>query len=132
MTPILLWIDGLENRYWSIEGRLRGPVNDSQIMGYGYCALGVLCDLFLKHAPDEAARAKARWEDTSFIWEENGTAKAVRLEPQVPAPVAAWWQAYHALDLEGIIAFNDLQRRSFGELAMYLRGTAGMHYLVAK
>ena len=132
MTPMQLWIDGLENRYWSIEGLLRGPVNDSQICGYGYCSVGVLCDLFLKHAPEEAARVKARWEDCSFVWEEDGIRKEVLREPEVPAPVDAWWRKHHPVDLGGIIRFNDLDRRSFGELAMYLRGASGMHYLVPK
>jgi len=139
MTPMQLWIDGLEKRYWSVRGRLRALMDDPQICGYGYCAIGVLCDLFLEHAPEEAARAKAHWDEQSFVWEEDGSGwgpsrvtKKVWAEIEVPAPVAAWWKKHHALDLGGVIAFNDVQRRSFREFAMYLRGVMGMSYLVTK
>lgn len=134
MTPIQLWIDGLEGRYWSIRGRLRGPVNDPQICGDGFCAIGVLCDLFIKHAPEEAAKSKARWEKWSnaFVWEEAGVEKIQKAENAIPTPVLAWWKRYHPMDLSGIIVANDFQNRSFREMAMYLRGACGMSYLVTK
>lgn len=132
MNPLLLWIDALENRYWSISGRLRGPVNDPQIMGYGYCALGVLCDLFLKNAPEEAAKVKARWDDCDFVWEVNGLQRRQSRENAVPEPVNAWWKKSHAMDLTEIITFNDVLYRSFNELSMYLRGAAGLKYAVSR
>lgn len=132
MTPILLWINGLENRYWSIRGRLRGPVNDPQICGDGFCALGVLCDLFLEHAAEDAAKSKARWEYGNFVWEENGIEKKQSTQNNVPRPVLDWWKKFHAMDLAGIITFNDELYRSFSELAMYLRGAAGLHYVVPR
>lgn len=131
-TPLVQWIDGLENRYWAIQGRLRGPVNDPQICGNGYCALGVLCDLFLKNAPQEAAIWKARWEDCYFVWEENGIEKKQSDENAVPTPIIAWWKKHHAMDLSSIITFNDHLYRSFSDLAMYLRGAAGLHYAVSR
>lgn len=129
MTPIQLWIDGLENQYWSIQGRLRGPVNDPQICGNGYCAIGVLCDLFLKHAPEAALAAKARWNDQDFVWEEGGIVCRQSRENAIPGPVLSWWKASHPLDLSHIILFNDFKNGSFHELAMYLRGAAGLAYV---
>lgn len=131
MTPIELWIDGLENRYWQVFGRLRGPMDDAQISGDGFCALGVLCDLFLKHAPEEAAQAKARWDrgNSTFIWEENGIERKQYKEDAVPTPVLKWWNRFHAIDLSGIVRFNDKEHRFFEALAMYLRGAAGLHYV---
>jgi hypothetical protein len=129
MTPILLWIDALEHRYWSIRGRLRGPVNDPQICGDGFCALGVLCDLFIKNSPD-AALVKARWDGGDFVWEENGKEHRQSKEHDVPTPVATWWKKFHAMDLAGVITFNDDLYKSFSELAMYLRGAAGLTYVV--
>lgn len=132
MTPIQHWIDGLENRYWSTQGRLRGPINDPQICGDGFCAIGVLCDLFLKHGGDAVISSKARWEDGAFVWEEDGLERKQRAENAVPSPVLAWWKKYHPLDLSGIITANDALNRSFREMAMYLRGACGMTYLVTK
>ena len=132
MTPLQLWIDGLENRYWSIRGRLRGHVDDPQICGHGYCALGVLCDLFLKHAPEEAATAKARWDDYDFVWVEDGVESRQSKQNNVPAPVLAWWRRFHPIELGGVIQLNDQEYRSFRELSMYLRGAAAMPYLTTK
>jgi hypothetical protein len=132
MTPILLWIDALENRYWSIRGRLRGPVNDPQICGDGFCALGVLCDLYLKNGGEDVLKFKARWDGSHFVWDEDGTEQRQSNENDVPKPVMVWWKKFHAMDLAGIITFNDDLYRSFNELAMYLRGAAGLHYVTAK
>lgn len=129
MNLIQLWIDGLENHYWQETGLLRRWSTDSQICGYGYCALGVLCDLFIKNAP-EAKEMKARWEQHHFVWEDQGQEK--KEDQWMPAPVLAWWKKHHVLDLAGIIAFNEQPYHSFRELALYLRGLAGMTYLTAR
>lgn len=134
MKPMEQWIDALENHYWSIRGRLRGPINDPQICGDGFCAIGVLCDLFLKSGDEGVAASKARWDKGSgaFVWEEAGVERSQRDENTVPAPVLKWWGKHHPLDLSGIIHANDFLHRSFRELAMYLRGAAGMTYLTAR
>lgn len=134
MKPMEQWIDALENRYWWIRGRLRGPVNDPQIWGDGFCAIGVLCDIFLKSGDEGVAASKARWDkgSGSFVWEESGVERSQWAEDAVPTPVLKWWSRHHPLDLSGIITANDFLNSSFRELAMYLRGASGMSYLTAK
>ena len=127
MSPIELWIDALEHKYWQETGRLRRMCSDPQICGYGYCPLGVLCDLFINHAP-EAKEIGAHWEECNFVWTEQGKVEREGCLP--PKPVLAWWHRHHSLNLMGIIKFSDEERRSFRELALYLRGAAGLTYLV--
>lgn len=128
-TPMQLWVEGLEGGYWSVRGRLKRPVNDPQICGDGFCATGVLCDLFIQHAP-EAKKVKARWDQWTFVWEVGTT--TFREDEQLPEPVLKWWRQYHDMPIQGIIEFNDHRWGSFKELALYLRGVLGMSYLPAR
>ena len=127
MTPIQLWLEALEKPlFWSVRGRLRGHVKDSQITGCGFCILGVLCELFIQHAP-EAKKIKAHWDGEVFVWT---TDKEYRERQNIPTPVLAWWNRHHAtIRWVHIIRFNDLHGDSFREMALYLRGLQQMEFV---
>jgi hypothetical protein len=122
MTPLDLFLEALEKpKYWQERGALRRPIDDPQICGNGYCIAGVLCDLFIKHAP-EAKDIKARWEGSKFKWTDGEGEHEEYV--QIPPPVRAWWSRYHPhidiVNQQGIYG-NDQRGISFDAFAMFLR-----------
>jgi hypothetical protein len=77
--------------FWHERGCLRREIRDIQISGYGYSALGILCCLFVEHAP-EARGMKARWEGIDFCWDGEKPGKALGSCPFV---VSDWWGRHH-------------------------------------
>ena len=92
MLPLELIVNNL-HRYWQGRGCLRHPSTDIQCCGYDYCAEGAIADIFLKHAPNEAATVKAKWDDMDFVWEENGEVKKEAIF--LPVPVMRWIDTWH-------------------------------------
>jgi hypothetical protein len=92
MLPLELIVEYIA-KHWQCRGALRMQSNDCQICGYEYCAEGAIADVFIKHAPNEVATIKARWDDQAFVWEENGVEKKELLF--LPIPVIRWIDSWH-------------------------------------
>lgn len=95
MLPLELIVNNL-HRYWNCTGALRMESSDCQTVGHDYCAEGAIADIFIKHAPDEAAAVKAHWDfGNAFVWEEDGVEKKETMF--MPVPVMRWIDSWHGV-----------------------------------
>jgi hypothetical protein len=67
-----LWQEALVSKeYKQIRGQLKGP--------HGFCCLGVLSDLYIKHNP----QANVRWTDANEFRQDNGHTRKLTLPKEV-------------------------------------------------
>lgn len=97
MKPLELIIKHLAD-YWQTHNSLRRLSNDAQICGYEYCAEGAICNIFIKHASEEAAQVNAHWDGRLFCWNDTDgfgfpiKAKEGRFMPSV---IVKWINRHH-------------------------------------
>lgn len=92
MSPLELIVNNI-GKHWQCRGGLRILSDDCQICGYEYCAEGAIANVFIKHAPEEAAKSKCKWDDRAFTWQEGDVVKKEYLF--LPLPVMRWIDAGH-------------------------------------
>lgn len=97
------WVDALRGgTYKQVFGALKS--------GDTFCALGVLCDQYIRE------RSDAKWGNVCLI--DSGGASYVA---SLPPSIAAWagLEARHPKLLDGtfIIDLNDRQKKNFNEIA---------------
>lgn len=128
--PLDLWIEALESgRYWQAHGRLRPPSDDPQIMGRMYSVIGVLCDLFIKHAPEEVRKC-ARWSDDHFVYKDERTEMR---EGSVFPPQVMLWLGIEKFDLMALVLqLEHSGRCTFEDYAAILRYARVRNFTVAK
>lgn len=92
MLPLELIINHM-GKHWQCTGNLRMLSNDCQICGYEYCAEGAIANIFIKYAPEEAAKSNCKWDDRAFTWQEGDVVKKEYMF--LPIPVMRWIDAWH-------------------------------------
>lgn len=92
MLPLELIVKYI-SKHWQCRGRLRTWSNDCQICGHEYCAEGAIANVFIKYAPDEAAKCEAKWDDCAFTWKEGDVLKKEYI--LLPIPVMRWIDSWH-------------------------------------
>jgi hypothetical protein len=92
MLPLELIVTNL-TKHWQGYGRLRQWSRDCQICGHEYCAEGAIANIFIKHAPEEAAKSECKWDDCAFTWKEGDAVKKEYVF--LPIPVMRWIDSWH-------------------------------------
>ncbi len=115
MLPLELIVENL-NKHWQCSGALRMLSDDCQICGYEYCAEGAIANIFIKHAPQEAAKSECKWDDRAFTWKEGDVVKKEYIF--LPIPVMRWIDSWHgdgtAEKLRLALAYLNDKRSSWG------------------
>lgn len=94
------------SRRWQRSGALRRSMNDPQIMGCGFCILGVLCEAWMETV--EAQEMEAKWEGMHLTWQEGGVKQRSNHEGPdfLPGPVARWWDRSH----QSVVSSEELNK----------------------